>query len=221
MIVLKRMMQGGKVVTGAGPQGDATICTLNDHAVTSGATAVCAIMTGDKIIVANAGDSRAVLCRSGHAVPLSFDHKPVQDREMRRISQAGGFITEANGHHRVNGNLNLSRSLGDSKYKQNEGLGWAEQILSGEPDILEESINFDTDSFIALACDGVWDVMTNEELVLFVHEKLAQEPKPPLSKICEDVLNFCIASDPKDPRCKGVGTDNMTMVLVELGHYYS
>lgn len=66
-----------------------------------------------KLYIANAGDSRSVLARKGKAVPLSFDHKPENDEERRRIEKAGSTITEG----RVDGNLNLSRSLGDLKYK--------------------------------------------------------------------------------------------------------
>ena len=59
-----------------------------------------------------------VLSRKGKAVALSQDHKPNDAVERARITNAGGFVTEAqNGHYRVNGNLNLSRSLGDLKYK--------------------------------------------------------------------------------------------------------
>ena len=96
------------------------VCTLSDHVVTSGCTAVASLidMERQRIVVANCGDSRAVLCRAGLAVPLSFDHKPSDPTETNRIVAVGGFITEANGHHRVNGNLNLSRALGDLKYKQ-------------------------------------------------------------------------------------------------------
>jgi serine/threonine protein phosphatase PrpC len=66
-----------------------------------------------RIYVANAGDSRCVMGRAGRAIPLSFDHKPENDEERRRIEKAGSTITEG----RVDGNLNLSRSLGDLKYK--------------------------------------------------------------------------------------------------------
>jgi serine/threonine protein phosphatase PrpC len=66
-----------------------------------------------KLYVANAGDSRCVLARGGKAVPLSFDHKPDNDEEKKRIEKAGSQIVEG----RVDGNLNLSRSLGDLKYK--------------------------------------------------------------------------------------------------------
>jgi serine/threonine protein phosphatase PrpC len=66
-----------------------------------------------RIHVANAGDSRCVMGRAGTAVPLSFDHKPENEEERTRIEKAGSTITEG----RVDGNLNLSRSLGDLKYK--------------------------------------------------------------------------------------------------------
>lgn len=59
--------------------------------------------------MANAGDSRCVLCRNGKAVDLSFDHKPEDDLERTRIEKAGGKVT-ADG--RVNGGLNLSRAIG-------------------------------------------------------------------------------------------------------------
>lgn len=66
-----------------------------------------------RIHVANAGDSRCVMGRAGTAIPLSFDHKPENEEERTRIERAGSTITEG----RVDGNLNLSRSLGDLKYK--------------------------------------------------------------------------------------------------------
>lgn len=64
--------------------------------------------------MANAGDSRSVLCRSGKAVALSEDHKPEMPKEEERIKKAGGSIMKG----RVNGGLNLTRSLGDFDYKK-------------------------------------------------------------------------------------------------------
>ena len=94
-----------------------------------------AVLTGRVLTVANAGDSRAVLCRAGgKAEALSFDHKPQQQTESSRITKAGGFVNQFG---RVNGNLNLSRSIGDLKYKQVPGISPAEQIITSEPDILQ------------------------------------------------------------------------------------
>lgn len=110
------------------------ICNLPDHPVHAGATAVVAVIIGKTITVANAGDSRAVLCRNGTAFPLSFDHKPLQERELTRIRNAGGFV---NHFGRVNGNLNLSRSIGDLKYKQVPGIAPSDQMITAEPDIVQ------------------------------------------------------------------------------------
>ena len=73
-----------------------------------------------------------MLCRGGQAVPLSFDHKPNDPEERARIHKAGGFIRENGGHFRVNGNLNLSRCIGDLKYKQNKPLPMAEQMITAQ-----------------------------------------------------------------------------------------
>jgi serine/threonine protein phosphatase PrpC len=116
-------------------QNGRQICNLPDHPIHAGCTAIVAVLIGRTLTVANAGDSRAVLCRAGgRAEPLSFDHKPNQDREMARIGKAGGFVNQFG---RVNGNLNLSRSIGDLKYKQMPGLTPAEQMITAEPDILQ------------------------------------------------------------------------------------
>jgi serine/threonine protein phosphatase PrpC len=45
-----------------------------------------------KMYIANAGDSRSVLCRGGKAVALSYDHKPDGEEEKRRIEKAGSFV---------------------------------------------------------------------------------------------------------------------------------
>lgn len=85
--------------------------------------------------MANAGDCRAVLCRAGGKTEaLSIDHKPMQERESSRIVKAGGFVNQFG---RVNGNLNLSRSIGDLKYKQVPGIPPAEQMITAEPDIVQ------------------------------------------------------------------------------------
>lgn len=80
---------------------------------------------------------------------MSFDHKPLSDIEMKRITEAGGFVNQFG---RVNGNLNLSRSIGDLKYKQVPGINPAGQMITAEPDIKQVALNPD-DKFIILACD--------------------------------------------------------------------
>ena len=75
----------------------------------SGTTAIVALLHGNQLSVANVGDSRCVLCRSGIALEMSVDHKPEDEHELNRIHKAGGKVTCEG---RVNGGLNLSRALG-------------------------------------------------------------------------------------------------------------
>ena len=56
-----------------------------------------AVVKGNELWVANAGDSRAVLCRGGQALALSEDHKPQSETERNRITAAGGFVSDVGG----------------------------------------------------------------------------------------------------------------------------
>ena len=184
-------------------------CNLADHRVNAGCTSVVVFRHGDKLICANAGDSRAVLCRAGGvALPLSEDHKPSQDIERSRIESAGGFINHVG---RVNGNLNLTRSLGDLKYKQVPGVGRADQIITAEPDLTVTQIRAD-DEFIVLGCDGIWDCLTSQQCVDFVRERLQRGLSN--RKIVEEVFDHCISEDPR--KTQGIGGDNMTCIIVKL-----
>ena len=84
----------------------------------AGCTSTVALVTRAEIYCANAGDSRTVLASRGNAKDLSVDHKPDDPKELSRIMNSGGFVTEG----RVNGRLALSRALGDFEYKQNNNV---------------------------------------------------------------------------------------------------
>ena len=88
---------------------DADLRTAGQRAWACGSTLAALLVTRRSLTVANVGDSRAVLCRAGAALPLSRDHKPKVAAERQRILAAGGFIVDG----RVNGDLSLSRALGD------------------------------------------------------------------------------------------------------------
>ncbi|OMO91132.1 phosphatase 2C (PP2C)-like protein [Corchorus olitorius] len=116
-----------------------------------GSTAVVAIVTPDKIIVANCGDSRAVLCRNGKPVPLSSDHKPDRPDELNRIQEAGGRVIYWDGP-RVLGVLAMSRAIGDNYLKP---------YVSCEPEVTITERTAEDDCLI-LASDGLWDVVSND-----------------------------------------------------------
>eukprot|EP00803_Ostreobium_quekettii_P009888 evm.model.scf_1014.5 EVM.evm.TU.scf_1014.5 scf_1014:36945-39348(+) len=172
-------------------------CEGTSHA---GATAVVAVKRGAELFVANAGDSRGVLARGGAAVAMSKDHKPGLKDEKARIFKAGGFVSEIANQDRVNGNLNVSRAIGDLKYKSNKKLAPREQIITAEPEVRHFDLTGD-DRFFVLACDGVWDVMTNQEVVDWVGRRLDQGAA--LREICVEILDNCLAGDPK--MTKGIG----------------
>ena len=96
------------------------------------------------LIIANAGDSRAVLCRKRQAVSLSLDHKPSNDGELKRIVAAGGSIVAG----RINGALNLSRSFGDLAFKQQKKRSYDQQIVICKPDVSEVVREAGKDEFI-------------------------------------------------------------------------
>ena len=127
---------------------------------------------------------RCVVCRDGQAVEMSFDHKPEDDIEMKRIKNAGGKVTPDG---RVNGGLNLSRAIGDHAYKQNKSLSLPEQMISPQPDIRTLEIDPERDSWMILACDGIWNFMSSQEVVDYVHQKIDSTPQDKLSSICEEV----------------------------------
>lgn len=186
------------------------ILTPDDY-VQSGSTAVVAVKKGNMLYVANAGDSRAVVCKGTQALALSEDHKPILDKERARIEAAGGFLSEIAGMYRVNGNLNLSRAIGDLKYKINSKIARSEQIITAEPEVKQIEINEEF-KFFVLACDGVWDVMSNQEVIDFVMDKLEKGEK--ISEISMQLLDKCLATDPRLTR--GVGCDNMTVLIVSF-----
>lgn len=189
-------------------QNGRKICNLPDHPVHAGCTSVVAVIVGRMLVVANAGDSRAVLCRAGGLTePLSFDHKPLQNREMNRITHAGGFVNQFG---RVNGNLNLSRSIGDMKYKQVPGIHPAEQMITAEPDILSTTLR-PGDEFIVLGCDGIWDCLSNEECVKYVRDRI--DTKTP-TEIGMEMLDEIVSADPR--ASQGIGGDNMTIMIIDL-----
>ncbi|KAI0149049.1 protein phosphatase 2C [Pestalotiopsis sp. NC0098] len=104
------------------------------------------------LYTANVGDARIVLCRSGKALRLSYDHKGSDENEGKRIANAGGLIL----NNRVNGVLAVTRALGDTYMKD---------LVTGHPYTTETVIQPEIDEFIIIACDGLWDVCSDQEAV--------------------------------------------------------
>ncbi|GER28388.1 protein phosphatase 2c [Striga asiatica] len=141
---------------------------------TVGSTAVVAVVCSSHIIVANCGDSRAVLYRGKEAIALSIDHKPSREDEYARIEAAGGKVIQWNGH-RVFGVLAMSRSIGDRYLKP-----W----IIPKPEVMFVPRAREDDCLV-IASDGLWDVISNEEAcelarkrILVWHKKNGSSPSP-------------------------------------------
>ncbi|VDM59869.1 unnamed protein product [Angiostrongylus costaricensis] len=165
----------------------------------SGSTAVCAMITPTHIIIANLGDSRAVVSRKDEGSFGTEDHKPYNDKERERIIGAGGSVMI----QRINGSLAVSRALGDFEYKNVPGLEPNKQLVSPEPDVYVLERQKEKDEFLVVACDGIYDVMENEELCRFVESRL--HVCDDLNQVCNDVLDACLSKGSRD---------NMTMIVV-------
>ncbi|XP_042036357.1 probable protein phosphatase 2C 59 [Salvia splendens] len=162
----------------------------NNQNKDAGSTASTAILVGDRLLVANVGDSRAVICRGGDAFAVSRDHKPDQTDERQRIEDAGGFVMWA-GTWRVGGVLAVSRAFGDRQLKQ---------YVVADPDIQEEKVD-DTLEFLILASDGLWDVVKNEEAVSMT--KPIPDPEDSAKRLMQEANQ------------RGSG-DNITIVVVRF-----
>lgn len=163
--------------------------------------------TPTTLYCANAGDSRSVACIGGKAQGLSFDHKPTNPSERQRIQRAGGFV---NGEGRVNGNLNLSRALGDLTYKKNKRVQQKDQIISAFPDVRVQPLG--KIEFIVMGCDGIWEFHTNQQVVEAI--SLQMQRKVKLPKIAEGWLDTCLS--PNITRTMGKVCDNMSTILIDF-----
>jgi len=166
----------------------------------SGCTAIAVMVTPTHVVCANAGDSRGLLCSAGKNVDLSLDHKPWKDEERERIEAAGGCVSMK----RVDGELAVSRALGDFQYKSEE-LDPKLTKVTANPDLMSHERVPDEDHFLVLACDGIWDVMSNTDVIQSVDGYMSKlgESNPQL--MAEELMCECLA---------GQSRDNMSVVVV-------
>jgi serine/threonine protein phosphatase PrpC len=166
----------------------------------AGSTAIVVLVSPTVIVWANCGDSRGFLCRNRKVFWTTEDHKPLNAKEKLRIERAGGTVI----NQRVNGTLAVSRAIGDFEYKQNGAFKDEEQLVSAEPDV-SHIMRHPDDEFIFLACDGVYDVMSNDEIAAFIQLRLSMTDKLP--DICSSLIDTCLHKNSRD---------NMSAILVTL-----
>lgn len=191
----------------------------------SGATATVVLTRKDRLIVANVGDSRAVLCRAGRAVDLSSEHRvygggDMVEQELERIKAAGGWVDDG----RVLGVLAVSRAFGDVEFKGEglkllmasgvkEGL-WSQEFaekasFSADPVIptpdVTEIVLGDEDEFVIVASDGLWDVMPSQQVVQQVRKELQKHGDTQVA-----------ADNIADLALKRYTQDNVAVIIIDL-----
>mmetsp|Transcript_61177 Transcript_61177/g.71546 ORF Transcript_61177/g.71546 Transcript_61177/m.71546 type:complete len:495 (-) Transcript_61177:138-1622(-) len=191
----------------------------------SGTTAVVVLVTPTLILCSNAGDSRAVYSKVkpvtsssltptegednenevaslSKTIPLSYDHKPDDEHEHDRIVTAGGYVSGG----RVDGDLAVSRGLGDFRFKERGVLTPDQQKVSPVPDLLVQHRSPEHDEYIVVACDGIWDVMSNPECTRAIQD-IFNSGESNLGLACEEMLDLCLFKGSKD---------NMTTLIVKF-----
>ncbi|CAN4085765.1 unnamed protein product [Withania somnifera] len=157
-----------------------------------GSTASTAVLVGNHLYVANVGDSRTIISKSGKAIALSEDHKPNRTDERRRIENAGGVVMWA-GTWRVGGVLAMSRAFGNRMLKQ---------FVVAEPEIQDQEIDEELE-LLVLASDGLWDVVPNEDAISLAQAE--EEPEASARKLTETAFTRGSA-------------DNITCIVVKFHH---
>ncbi|KAH8273609.1 hypothetical protein KR018_004121 [Drosophila ironensis] len=163
--------------------------------ITSGTTSVCALVTRDRICIAWVGDSKALLVGKRTQLQLVKPHKPENPEERKRIEAAGGTVLHAQGQWRVNGILNVARSIGD----------YSLEAVIAEPDFVDIPLS-DAHDFVVLGTDGLWDHVPEALVIETVYEALAD----PATKLEEIPRMLIEAAKERDSQ------DNITAVVVLL-----
>ena len=166
---------------------------LVERDVRSGTTAANLYIIGDRFLAANAGDTRVIIGTGNGFSLLTKDHKPDLSEERARIESLGGRVISY-GAPRVEGILAMSRALGDRGLKP---------YVSSEPRIVEGHPGNEND-YAVLACDGVWDVLMPDEVMLIV--RAAIDPGRASEEISRKALDHG-------------STDNITVIVLDLREY--
>ena len=172
-----------------------------------GTTANIMLIKNGIIYIANVGDSLSVMYKNKKAYNLNKEHQIVIKEEKERVLKSGANIIG----YRINGMLNLTRAIGDLRFKGNNDIKIHEQSVIAVPEItiIEETEDID---FIIMGCDGVWDCVKRQNVCEFIDKQINEHPKQNLSDILEVIFERCVSP------VWGVvvGTDNMSCIIIQF-----
>ncbi|KAL3150178.1 hypothetical protein ABBQ32_000038 [Trebouxia sp. C0010 RCD-2024] len=158
-----------------------------------GCTALAVLVKGNVMVVANAGDCRAVLCTAGKAKALSCDHTADKEEERQRVQAAGASVQWKIDSWRIGeAGMQVTRSLGDADLKP---------AVTAQPEVVQHQLS-SQDEFVVVASDGLWDKLTNQEAVGLVYDTVKQ-PAMAAQRLATEALT------------RG-STDNITVVVAFL-----
>ncbi|OIV97264.1 hypothetical protein TanjilG_10798 [Lupinus angustifolius] len=152
----------------------------------------------ESLLVANAGDCRAVLSRCGRAIEMSKDHRPTCSKERMRIESLGGFVDDGY----LNGQLGVSRAIGDWHLDGMKETSERGGPLSAEPELKLTTLTKE-DEFLIIGSDGIWDVFSSQNAVDFARRRLQEHNNEKLC--CKEIVH--------EAKKRG-STDNLTLVMV-------
>ena len=122
---------------------------LEKQNIAGGSTALCALFSKDNLYVANVGDSKAMIIRNNQIITLTTEHRANNEEEKTRIEKNGGWIFRKQSKYYVQGRFQITRSIGDLKYKQ---------FIIPDPDVSEYKLD-EKDEMLIMGSDGFWDVI--------------------------------------------------------------
>ena len=173
-----------------------------DDSMTCGTTYLIVLKYGELLFVANGGDCRAIINDDVNVKQITIDHKPNLKREYDRIYASGGFVTfNENDVPRVNGNLAISKSIGD--FYLYPHVTWI-------PDIFMTQIS-KNNHLLVIASDGLWDVMSNEDVMNIYINNIRNNDNKITKAIIQNSSQECL----RMARERG-STDNFTLLVTTI-----
>jgi len=179
----------------------------------SGCSAVTCLLKGKKLYVGNTGNTRALICRgNGELTNVSNLHSPRNPKERKRVKKAEGKVTKGDKTILVNGLVTTTRGLG------NHGDSMLKRSVINRPVVTTVDVE-DSDQFIILASNGVWEVFSENEVILLLDDILPEraDMKAAAEKIMEndtdaESLKEIAAEEEKLPTLSDEKGDNSKMV---------
>jgi len=165
--------------------------------IEDGSTALCVVLDGADLMVANCGDSRALLHQAGQTMVLTRDHIPDDKEEKQRIMKLGGSVIGG----RLQGKLGVSRAFGNFEFKESK-------YLSADPEINQYTVQSDAE-FLVVGCDGLFEHFSNEEIISFMK-----------ARISSNTLEIVVKELVEEALDRGT-QDNITVFVVKFNKAYS